>query len=90
MLLNTGLQHLYILSKHRAYLLKQNVKVSIAQVIVSEGTEVASLVIPRNHADFESLLLIANNKEKNILCIEQVYTSVCFNSSCIVTLVLSL
>jgi len=73
MWLNTGLQHLYILNKCRAYLLKQNFKVSIAQVIVVlEGTEVPSLVILRNRADFESLLVIANNKVNTILCIEQV------------------
>lgn len=54
------------------------------------GTEVVSLVRARNGADFESLLVIANYKVNTILCIEQVYTSVCFDTFCIMTLVLSL
>lgn len=55
-----------------------------------EGTEAVSLVRARNGADFESLLVIANYKVNTILCIEQVYTSVCFDTFCIMTLVLSL
>lgn len=51
-----------------------------------ERTEEVSLVITKNSADFESLLVSANYKVSTI----QVCTSVCFDTFCTVTLVLSL
>lgn len=61
--INRGLQHVHILRGCRAYLLKQDSNISIAQVIVVlERTEELSLVIAKNSADFESLLVTAKYK----------------------------